>query len=151
MVEAASDDDGFQRACVAGDWQTVEGFLRSRLLNREGRLECSAVRNGVRARSKGTIRVERSQQHVVVGGNFSEPRLLPWGCDSERTGSEGGSRLHFSKVFTSKNDGLDKLALSVPFHPQGVGGPIWVLVQLSQPTQHLAWVDWNDGAAARLS
>jgi hypothetical protein len=32
-----------------------------------------------------------------------------------------------SRVFTSKNDGLDKLAVSVPFFPKGRPGPVYVL------------------------
>jgi hypothetical protein len=35
--------------------------------------------------------------------------------------------VHLSRVFTSRNDGLDKLAISAPFRPAGPDGPVWVL------------------------
>jgi eukaryotic-like serine/threonine-protein kinase len=124
-VEAASDDDGFQRACVAGDWQAVEGFLRSRLLNAKVGPNAPTFATAFVLDPEGTIRVELPQQHVVVGGNFSERDYFR-GAQG-RADRPGGERLHLSRVFTSKNDGLDKLALSVPFRPPSVNGEVWVL------------------------
>jgi hypothetical protein len=73
----------------------------------------------------GVIRAEVPQQHQVVGGNFRDRDYFR-GAEA-RAGKSGPERVHLSRVFTSKNDGLDKLAVSVPFFPKGRPGPVYVL------------------------
>ena len=74
---------------------------------------------------QGVIRAELPQRHQVVGGDFRTRDYVRGAV--ARAGLSGSDRVHFSRVFTSKNDGLDKLAVSVPFYPKGKPGPVYVL------------------------
>ena len=73
---------------------------------------------------KGTIRSE-FPRGTVEGKNFQGRdyfhRTLGY---ANRTGRDA---VHVSRVFESENDGLDKLALAVPFRPGGPRTPVWVL------------------------
>jgi hypothetical protein len=74
---------------------------------------------------QGVIRAELPQRHQVVGVDFRDRDYVRGAV--ARTGRSGSQRVHYSRVFTSKNDGLDKLAVSVPFFPFGKAGPVYVL------------------------
>ena len=67
------------------------------------------------------IVAEWPQRHKVVGGQFGD-RDYVRGAVARVNKS---NRVHLSRVFTSKNDGLDKLAVSVGFRLKD--GRVWVL------------------------
>jgi hypothetical protein len=48
-------------------------------------------------------------------------------------------------VFASENDGLDKLALAVPFRPSGPGTPVWVLGATITTDSSLGLESLHDG------
>jgi serine/threonine-protein kinase len=122
-VDGAADDTDLHRACVSKDWPAVEAFLNKRLLSRPPGPGAPPFATAFVLDPQGTIRAELPQQHKVVGGNFASRDYFRGAV--ARAKSE--DRVHLSKVFTSKNDGLDKLAVSVPFRPAGEKGPVWVL------------------------
>lgn len=122
-VESAADDAKLHRACTNSDWQAVEGLLRTRLLDQPPGPGAPPFATAFVLDSTGTIRAEAPQQHRVVGGDFSGRDYFRGAV--ARAGRE--DRVYLSRVFTSKNDGLDKLAVSVPFRPAGENGSVWVL------------------------
>jgi serine/threonine-protein kinase len=124
-VEATSNDEQLQRACVIGDWASIETVLRARLLSGPAGRNAPPFATAFVLDPGGTIRAESPQNRTVVGENFATRDYFR-GAQA-RASNRGGERVHFSRVFTSKNDGLDKLAVSVPFRPAGSQGPVWVL------------------------
>ena len=123
-VEETADDGGFQRACAAGDWAAVETYLR-RLTAHPARQNAPPFATAFVVDDHGIIRAELPQRHQVVGVDFRDRDYVRGAV--ARAGKSGPDRVHFSRVFTSKNDGLDKLAVSVPFYPKGRPGPVYVL------------------------
>jgi hypothetical protein len=72
----------------------------------------------------GMIVAEWPQRQRVVGGNFGKRDYVRGAV--ARADRIGPDRVHFSRVFTSKNDGLDKLAVSIGFRLKEHAG-VWVL------------------------
>ncbi|MSR52416.1 MAG: serine/threonine protein kinase [Gemmataceae bacterium] len=120
-VEATADNPILQRACVDADWPTVEEILKKRLLSERVGKDAPRFATAFVLDPKGTIRAEWPQQRKVVGMNFAGRDYFQGAQARVRQ----AQRVHLSRVFTSKNDGLDKLAVSVPFEP--ATGVIWVL------------------------
>jgi hypothetical protein len=58
---------------------------------------------------------------------------------------EGLDRLHVSRVYTSENDGIDKLALSLPLKPDGLDGEVWVLGATITTDRSLGLTNLHDG------
>lgn len=122
-VDSAAEDATLHRACMDNDWPAVEAFLKKRLLAKPPGPGAPPFATAFVLDPQGTIRAELPQQHKVVGGNFAERDYFRGAIARAKR----WDRVHLSKVFTSKNDGLDKLAVSVPFYPNGEDGPVWVL------------------------
>jgi eukaryotic-like serine/threonine-protein kinase len=120
-VEDAADDGALHRACEKADWPGVERILRDRLMTEKAPPFATVFV----VDPDGVIRAEWPQRRTVVGGNFHERDYVRGAV--ARAGRTGSGRVHLSRVFTSMNDGLDKLAVSVPFRPTGANGPVWVL------------------------
>jgi hypothetical protein len=123
-VEETADEDGLNKACAAGDWAAVEPFLRRLTDHRTGQ-NAPPFATAFVVDDHGVIRAELPQRQPVVGIDFRDRDYVRGA--TARAGLSGSARVHFSRVFTSKNDGLDKLAVSVPFHPKGRPGPVYVL------------------------
>jgi len=122
-VEAAADDPRLQRACVESDWPGVEEILKKRLLGDRVGKDAPPFVTAFVLDPTGTIRAEWPQEGKVVGKNFKDRDYFK----GARARAKQTQRLHLSRVFLSKNDKLDKLAVSVPFQPAGPDGPTWVL------------------------
>jgi serine/threonine-protein kinase len=121
-VEDASGDGRLVRACRESDWHAVEEFLRSVLLANPPGNDASPFVTAFVLDPEGVIRAESPQRRIVVGDNFA-------GRDYFRGAvarANADNRVHLSRVFTSKNDDLDKLAISVPFRIDDKGD-VWVL------------------------
>jgi hypothetical protein len=123
-VEEAADDEHLHRACQDKSWTEVEQSLQ-RLTVNPTRKNAPPFATAFVMDETGVIRAEWPQRRQVVGGNFRD-RDYYRGAEA-RAGMSGPERVHLSRVFTSKNDGLDKLAVSVPFFPRGKPGPVYVL------------------------
>lgn len=120
-VEDASGDGRLRRACSDRDWKAAQAFLDKVLLaSSDG--NASPFVTAFVLDPDGVIRAESPQRHVVVGGNFAERDYFRGAIAR----ADSDNRVHLSRVFTSKNDGLDKLAISVPFRLTEKG-PVWVL------------------------
>ncbi len=122
-VESAADDPQLHQACNGNDGPAIEEFLRKRLLAKPPGPGAPPFATAFVLDPEGTIRAESPQRNIVVGGNFAERDYFRGAAAR----ANRPDRVHLSKVFTSKNDGLDKLAVSVPFRPSGGKGPVWVL------------------------
>jgi serine/threonine-protein kinase len=122
-VESAAGDAELHQACGEANWAAVEGFLRARLLASPPGLGAPHFATAFVLDPGGTIRAEWPQRRVVVGDNFAERDYFR-GAVARAGGPEF---VHISRVFTSKNDGLDKLAVSVPFRVKAPDGPVWIL------------------------
>jgi eukaryotic-like serine/threonine-protein kinase len=121
-VEAAADNAKLHDACKSSDWPAVEEILRKRLIVAPPGPRAPPFATAFVLDPQGTIRVEVPQTNKVVGENFAERDYFRGAV--ARADSE--NRVYLSKVFTSKNDGLDKLAICVPFR-LAANGPVWVL------------------------
>ena len=113
-VEETADEDGLHQACKADDWAAVDGYLR-RLTSHPAGQNAPPFATAFVVDDQGVIRAELPQQHRVVGIDFRDRDYVRGAI--ARAAYSGSKRVHFSRVFTSKNDGLDKLAVSVPFRP----------------------------------
>jgi hypothetical protein len=118
-VEGTADDNQLHQACAAGDWAEVERLLRKELADHPSTPFATAFV----VDERGVIRAEWPQRHRVVGDNFRDRDYVR----GAMARADRPDRVHLSRVFTSRNDGLDKLAVSVPFRPMGKGGPVYVL------------------------
>jgi eukaryotic-like serine/threonine-protein kinase len=115
-IEAVADDELLLRACEQSDWPEVERLLRTRLNQ--------PFATAFVVDPDGVIVAEWPQRQKVVGINVSDRDYVHGAvARAHRTASE---RVYYSRVFTSKNDGLDKLAVSIGFRSK-VGGRVWVL------------------------
>jgi serine/threonine-protein kinase len=123
-VEEAADSPQLQKACESGDWPAVEEFLKSRLMETPPGPGAPPFATAFVLDPTGIIRAEWPQRNKVVGGDFRDRDYFR-GAQARADRPEG-ERVHLSRVFTSKNDGLDKLAVSVPFRLKP-NGPVWVL------------------------
>jgi eukaryotic-like serine/threonine-protein kinase len=121
-VESTADDDALHRACAAGDWPAVERLLQQ-LTERRAGPNAPPFATAFVVDNTGIIRAEWPQRRLVVGIDVRNRDYFR-GAVAKAGGS---SRVHLSRVFTSKNDGLDKLSVSVPFYPKGKPGPAYVL------------------------
>lgn len=61
---------------------------------------------------------------------------------ADRTGRDA---VHVSRAFESDNDGLDKIAVSVPFRPDGPGSAVWVLGATITTDSTLGLENLHDG------
>jgi hypothetical protein len=122
-VESVSEEEALHHACAAGEWQDVDPFLRRLVEQPPGRGAPPFVTAFVLDPS-GTIRAEWPQRRKVVGDDFHERDYFRGAV--ARSSRKEAERVHLSRVFTSKNDGLDKLAVSIAFAP-AKGGGWWVL------------------------
>jgi hypothetical protein len=122
-VESAANDPQLHQACNGNDAPAIEEFLRKRLLANPPGPGAPPFATAFVLDPEGTIRAESPQRNIVVGENFAKRDYFRGAVAR----ANRVDRLYLSKVFTSKNDGLDKLAVSVPFRPQGENGPVWVL------------------------
>lgn len=119
-VLAAADQPALHRACAEADWDAASDRIRHLM-----RADRTAFATVFVLDPGGTIRAEWPGGNRVVGQNFRDRDYFRGAvARADRTGRE---RVHLSRVFRSRNDGLDKLAVSVPFRPGGPGGPVWVL------------------------
>jgi hypothetical protein len=123
-VEGAADRPELRQACAREDWAAVEGFLKVRLMEAPPGPGAPPFATVFVLDPTGTIRAEWPQQGKVVGENFRHRDYFR-GAQARADRAEG-ERVHLSRVFTSRNDGLDKLAVSVPFR-LSQDGPVWVL------------------------
>lgn len=124
-VEETADDPALSAACVANDWPRVERLLRKRLIDRPAGENAPPFATAFVVDDRGVIRAEWPQRQRVVGVNVRDRDYFHRAVT--RTGPSGPDRFYLSRVFTSLNDGLDKLAVSVPFRPNGPGTPAYVL------------------------
>jgi hypothetical protein len=122
-VEAAADEARLQEACAAEDWPAVEAFLKARLVDTPPGPGAPPFATAFVLDPAGTIRAEWPQRRKVVGENFRDRDYFR---GAQARADRPDDRVHLSRVFTSKNDGLDKLAVSVPFRLTP-NGPAWVL------------------------
>ena len=118
-VEETADDEPLNRACAAGEWSEVERLLRKELAEHPSTPFATAFV----VDDEGVIRAEWPQRQQVIGLNVRDRDYFR----GAMARADRPDRVHLSRVFTSKNDGLDKLAVSVPFRPKGKGGPVYVL------------------------
>jgi serine/threonine-protein kinase len=123
-VEETADDEEFKKACAAGDWKAVEPFIQKLTAMPAGK-NAPPFATAFVVDDQGIIRAELPQRNTVVGSDFRNRDYVRGAV--AQAGNSGSDRIHFSRVFTSKNDGLDKLAVSVPFYPKGRPGPVYVL------------------------
>jgi serine/threonine-protein kinase len=123
-VESAADEPSLNNACAHSDWAAVERLLRARLSERTFGKDATTFATVFVVDPDGVIVAEWPQRHKVVGVNVSDRDYVRGAV--ERVKGVGSERIHFSRVFTSKNDGLDKLAVSMGFHV-APGGKAWVL------------------------
>jgi eukaryotic-like serine/threonine-protein kinase len=123
-VEGAADSGRLKEACAAKDWPAVEAFLKARLMDAPPGPGAPPFATAFVLDPTGVIRAEWPQRHKVVGEDFHERDYFRGA--RARADRADGKRVHLSRVFTSKNDGLDKLAVSVPFR-LSPNGPVWVL------------------------
>jgi serine/threonine-protein kinase len=124
-VAATADEELLHRACAAKDFDAVEAFLKARLLDSPVAKGAPPFATAFVLDGDGVIRAEWPQRRQVVGGHFGDRDYFRGAV--ARADRPDRERVHLSQVFTSKNDGLDKLAVSVPFRPAGEKGPVWVL------------------------
>lgn len=123
-VEETADDDAFRSACAAGEWAAVERHLHQLIDQRAGR-NAPTFATAFVVDDQGVIRAEWPQRHRVVGSHFGDRDYVRGAL--ARADLDSPQRVHLSRVFTSKNDGLDKLAVSVPFRLRGKPGSVYVL------------------------
>ncbi|MBO0700043.1 MAG: protein kinase, partial [Zavarzinella sp.] len=123
-VEGTAASTKLTEACDGGDWPAVEELLKARLLDTPPGPGAPPFATAFVLDPEGIIRAECPQRHRVVGGDFRDRDYFRGA--RARADRPEGERVHLSRVFTSKNDGLDKLAVSVPFRLKS-GGPVWVL------------------------
>jgi len=122
VLDAASQP-ALTQACAAGDMAAATRFLRARV-EAPADPGVTAVASMYVLDDAGTLRAVWPETSPIVGENFSH-RDYYRGAKA-RDAAAGRGRVHLSKVFKAKNDGLDKLAVAVAFRP-AAGRPAWVL------------------------
>jgi serine/threonine-protein kinase len=140
-VEATADDDDFNKKCAADDWPAVETYLRKLTATPAGK-NAPPFATAFVVDDQGIIRAELPQTHRVVGGDFRNRDYVRGAV--ALAGQSGSDRVHFSRVFTSKNDGLDKLSVSMPFSPKGKPGPVYVLGATIPTDANFGLTELND-------
>jgi hypothetical protein len=122
-VVRSADDERLHAAIAREDWAGVRAQLAERQ-RASAAPERPAFATVYVLDPSGTIRAEFPPGQVE-GKNYRGRDYFHRAVGyADRAGRD---RVHVSRVFTSENDGLDKLALSVPFRPGGPGAPVWVL------------------------
>jgi hypothetical protein len=118
-VLATAEQPALHQACKGKDWTTTTELIRPLI-----RTDTSEFATVFVLDPDGTIQAEWPQSNRVIGQNFRDRDYFRGAvARADRVGRE---RVHLSRVFRSKNDGLDKLAVSVPFRPDE-SGKVWVL------------------------
>jgi eukaryotic-like serine/threonine-protein kinase len=127
LLEAV-DDQWFLRACADQDMTAVRHFLRNKG-------DTSSGSGGVKIVSMVLLDDKGNVQEILTWPKGPEPAETVgqnWkGRDyflgaRDRAYQKPRDRVHVSKAFKSQNDQLDKLAVSVAFHPPANTG-LWVL------------------------
>jgi tRNA A-37 threonylcarbamoyl transferase component Bud32 len=119
-VLAAADRPALHDACRRKDWGATAEHIRP--LIKADRAEFATV---FVLDPDGVIRAEWPQSNRVIGQNFRHRDYFRGAvARADRTGRD---RVHLSRVFQSRNDYLDKLAVSVPFRLPNGDGRVWVL------------------------
>lgn len=117
LVLAAIDDSTLSKACRAGDFQRVEQELQMRFSGPE--FATVFVLD-----PQGEIRAAAPRDRRVTSRTFQDRDYYRGAV--ARTKQVGRGRAHFSRVYKSVKDELDKLAISAAFYPDP-NGPAWVI------------------------
>jgi serine/threonine-protein kinase len=124
-VRDAADDADVRRACADGRMDAARDLLRTRI-------EATPAPGTVGLASMfllddgGVMRAIWPEKDRIVGTRFADRDYFAGA--RERAGRPEPEQVHLSRVFPSKNDHRDKLALSVAFRVSGPGdGREWVL------------------------
>lgn len=119
QVLAAADAPDLTLACQTMNWPLADTFLASRLGT------APSFTSWILLDDRGVVHATGRSLRGNVDENYS-PRDYFQGAIRHARRS-GRDRIHISRVFVSAVDGLDKVAISVPFHPNGPEGKPWVL------------------------
>lgn len=136
FVRETAEDPEFLKACASDDPKTMAHtltYLRQKIETPPppGTVGIASL---FVLNEKGTILAITPEVKRVAGFDLHERDYFQGAL--ARVNRVGRERVHLSRVFSSRNDHLQKLAISIPFQPTP-GGPVWVLAATIPPNPTL--------------